>query len=140
MAQFQSQAPEGNTVAWLEMLVRAAVFKSANELVGWQLQQAANRVDAAYQAKPGETRKGRPAIEAQGIFGQFPFARDYYYRAGKGQGHYPVDDALGLEVSCTPALAKLICLEGADEPTYLKAGQHLAKPAASRCRRDISSG
>lgn len=25
----------------------------------------------------------------------------------------------------TPALAKLICLEGADEPTYLKAERHL---------------
>ena len=53
--------------------------------------------------------------------------RDYYYHAGKSQGHYPADDALGLEVSYTPALAKLICLEGADEPTYLKAERHLEK-------------
>ena len=30
-----------------------------------------------------------------------------------------------MEVSYTPALAKLICLEGADEPTYLKAERHL---------------
>ena len=127
MAQFQSQAPEGNGVAQLEMLVRAAVFKSANELVGWLLQEAAERIDAAYQPKPGEVRKGREAIGAQGIFGPFPFARDYYYHVGKGQGHYPADDALGLEVSYTPALAKLICLEGADEPTYLKAERHLEK-------------
>lgn len=117
MARFQSQAPEGNAVAQLEMLVRAAVFKSANELVGWLLQQAADRIDADYQPKPGEVCKGREAIGAQGIFGPFPFARDYYYHVGKGQGHYPADDALGLEVSYTPALAKLICLEGADEPT-----------------------
>jgi hypothetical protein len=127
MAQFQSQAPEGNTAAQLEMLVRAAVFKSANELVGWLLQQAADRIDAAYQSKPGEVRKGREAIEAQGIFGPFPLARDYFYHAGQGQGHYRADDALGLEVSYTPALAKLICLEGADEPTYLKAERHLEK-------------
>jgi hypothetical protein len=127
MAQFQSQAPEGNAVAQLEILVRAAVFKSANALVGWLLQQAADRIDAAYQPKPGEVRKGREAIGAQGIFGPFPLARDYYYHVGKGQGHYPADDALGLEVSYTPALAKLICLEGADEPTYLKAQRHLEK-------------
>jgi hypothetical protein len=127
MAQFQSQVPAGDAVAQLEMLVRAAVFRSANELMGWLLQQAADRIDAAYQPKPGEARKGREAIAAQGIFGPFPLARDYYYHAGKGQGHYPADDALGLEVSYTPALAKLICLEGADEPTYLKAERHLEK-------------
>jgi hypothetical protein len=125
MAQFQSRVPAAEAVAQLETLVRAAVFKSANELVGWLLQQAADRLDAAYQPKPGEARKGREAIQAQGIFGCFPLARDYYYHAGKKQGHYPADDALGLEVNYTPALAKLICLEGADEQTYLKAQRHL---------------
>jgi hypothetical protein len=112
-------------VAQLEVLVRTAVFKSANGLVGWLLQQAVQRIDAAYQPKPREARKGRETLWAQGIFGSFPITRDYYYHAGKDQGHYPADDALGLEVSYTPALAKLICLEGADEPTYLKAERHL---------------
>jgi hypothetical protein len=109
------------------MLVRTAVFRSANELVGWLLQQAAERIDAHYQPKPGEERRAREVIQAQGIFGSFPLARDYYYHPGKKQGHYPADDALGLEVSYTPALAKLICLEGADEQTYLKAERHLEK-------------
>lgn len=126
-AQFQGQGPTGDAVAQLEMLVRTAVFKSANQLVGWLLQQAADRTDAAYQPKPGEVRKGRETMAAQGIFGRFPLTRDYYYHPGKQQGHYPSDDALGLEVSYTPALAKLICLEGADEPTYLKAQRHLEK-------------
>jgi hypothetical protein len=112
-------------VAQLEILVRTAVFKSANELVGWLLQQAVERADARYQPKPGERRKGRETIRVQGIFGSFDLSRDYYYHAGKDQGHYPADAALGLEVSYTPALAKLICLEGADEPTYLKAARHL---------------
>jgi len=111
----------------LEILVRTAVFKSANEVVGFLFQQAADRLDAAYQPKPGEVGKGRETIQAQGIFGCFPLARHYYYHPGKKEGHYPADDALGLEVSYTPALAKLICLEGADEPTYLKAERHLEK-------------
>jgi hypothetical protein len=93
--------------------------------VGWLLQQAAERVDAHYQPKPGERRKGRETIRVQGIFGSFDLSRDYYYHAGKDQGHYPADAALGLEVGYTPALAKLVCLEGADEPTYLKAERHL---------------
>jgi hypothetical protein len=107
------------------MLVRTAVFKSANEVVGWLLQEATDRIDAAYQPKPGEVRKGRQAVREQGIFGSFPLVRDYYYHAGKQEGHCPADDALGLEVGYTPALAKLICLEGADEQTYLKAERHL---------------
>ena len=52
-------------------------------------------------------------------------SRDYYYHEGKAEGHYPADAALGLEVGYTPALAKLLCLEGADESTYLKAERHL---------------
>jgi hypothetical protein len=112
-------------VAELEILVRIAIFKSANALVGWLLQQAAERVDASYQPKPGEVRAERQIIGVQGIFGSSSLSRDYYYHAGKKQGHYPADDALGLEVSYTPALAKLICLEGADEQTYLKAERHL---------------
>jgi len=112
-------------VAELEILVRTAVFKSANQLVGWLLQQAVDRFDQAYQPKPGEIRKGRDTLQVQGIFGSFPLSRDYYYHPLKGQGHYPADDALGLEISYTPALAKLLCLEGADEQTYLKAQRHL---------------
>ena len=109
----------------MEILVRPAVFKSANAVVAFLFQQAAGRIDAAYQPKPGEVRKGQETIGAQGIFGCFPLARDYYYHPGKKQGHYPADDALGLEVSYTPALTQLLCLEGADEPTYLKAERHL---------------
>ena len=112
-------------MAQLEILVRTAVFKSANELVGWLLQQAVDRFDKLYQPKPGEIRKGRDTLGVQGIFGSFPLSRDYYYHPGTGQGHYPADDALGLEVSYTPALTKLLCLEGADEQTYLKAERHL---------------
>src|ERR1035438_8014994 len=43
----------------------------------------------------------------------------------KNRALYPADAALGLEVGYTPALAKLLCLEGADETTYLKAERHL---------------
>jgi hypothetical protein len=125
ISRFESEELHGNAVAQLEVLVRTAVFKSANALVGWLLQQAADRVDAHYQPNARQTRKGRESIGVQGIFGSFQLDRDYYYHEGKDQGHYPADAALGLEVGYTPALAKLICLEGADEPTYLKAERHL---------------
>lgn len=115
----------GQSVAELEILVRTAVFKSANALVGWLLQKAADRADAGYQPKAGQICKGRESLGVQGLFGRFPLERDYYHQPGKQQGHYPADAALGLEGGYTPALAKLLCLEGADEPTYLKAERHL---------------
>jgi hypothetical protein len=127
MTHFQDQAPHGQRVQELELLVRTALFKSASALVGAILQQAAERSDAVYQAKPGEQRKGRETLQVQCLFGIFPLARDYYYHPGKHQGHYPADAALGLEVSYTPALARLICLEGADEPGYERAQRHLAE-------------
>jgi hypothetical protein len=125
MARFGAQEPNGVAVQQLEALVRAAIFKPANALVECLLQQAADRVDAAYQPKPGQVRKGRETLRVDGMFGSFILRRQYYYHAGKKQGHYPADAALGLEGGYTPALAKLLCLEGADETTYLKAERHL---------------
>jgi len=126
MTRFQSQAPHGQLVQELELLVRTALFKSASALVGVLLQQAADRSDATYQPKPGEVRKGRASLQTQCLFGHFPIRRDYYHQAGKQQGHYPADAALGLEGGYTPALARLICREGADAPGYEKAERTLA--------------
>jgi hypothetical protein len=138
MAHFQSQAPQGQRVQELELLVRAVLFKSAGALVGVLLQQAADRSDAAYQPKPGGQRKGRETLQVQCLFGTFALQRDYYYHSGKHQGHYPADAALGLEVGYTPALARLICLEGADEPGYEKAQRHLAETGGIEvCARQI---
>jgi hypothetical protein len=125
MARFESADPNGVTVQQLEVLVRTAVFKSANALVGYLLQGAADRIDAVYQLKPGEHYKGRVNLEVSGMFGSFPLQRDYYYHEGKKQGHYPADAALGLEKGHTPALARLMCLEGADQTSYQKAEHHL---------------
>lgn len=127
MARFEAGEPNGVAVQQLEVLVRTAVFKSANALVGFLLQRAADQVDAAYQAKPGQQYKGRVSLKVGGMFGSFPLLRDYYYHEGKKQGHYPADAALGLESGHTPALTRLMCLEGADETSYQKAEDHLAE-------------
>jgi hypothetical protein len=127
MARFAGQAPHGQLVQDLELLVRTAIFKPANALVGCLLQGAVDRIDQAYAPKPGQQRRGRHGLQVQGLFGSFALSRDYYYHPGKKQGHYPADAALGLEVGYTPALARLICLEGADETGYQKAERHLAE-------------
>lgn len=133
MSWFQGlSSVDGTAVARLELLVRAAVFKTANQFVGWLLQQAVQAAQAAYQPKPGQQGKGAEKLVVQGIFGAFELTRDYYFGPGKKQGHYPADAALGLEVGYTPALARLMCLEGADESTYLKAQRHLEQTGGIR--------
>lgn len=122
----------------MEVLVRTAIFKSANALVGWLLQETADRVDAAYRPKSGLQYKGRFSTQVESMFGSFVLQRDYYYHEGKKQGHYPADAALGLENGHTPALTRLICLEGADETSYQKAEQHLAETGGIHvCARQI---
>ena len=125
IARFTAAPPTGSAVQDLEVLLRTALFKPAAVLVGVQLQEAADRIDSAYQAKPDEIRKGRSPLQVQCLFGTFELHRTYYYDSGKKGGHYPADAALGLEVSYTPGLARLLCLEGADDSTYVQAECHL---------------
>ena len=132
MTRFRGQELNGLAVQQLEVLVRTAVFKSANALVGFLLQEAARRIDADYQPKAGQQYKGRVSLQVEGIFGSFLLERDYYYHEGKKQGHYPTDAVLGLENGHTPALTRLMCLEGVDETSYQKAEQHLAETGGIR--------
>jgi len=62
MARFSARTPTGAAVQELEVLVRTALFKPAAALVGDLLQRADDRIDATYQPKPGEHRKGRERV------------------------------------------------------------------------------
>ena len=123
--RLRGEPVHGTNVQQWELLVREAVFKTATEVVGFLFQQAADRIDGAYQPKAAEHYKGRMRLQTQGIFGSFEIGRDYYFDPQKGQGHFPADAALGLEGGYTPALARLICLESADETGFEKAQEHL---------------
>lgn len=127
MAAFAAQSPSGPALQQLEGLIRTALFKPATELVGLLLQQAIDRIEEAYVPRPGEQFKGRQRLEVQCLFGFTVVWRDYYYHPGRQAGHCPADARLGLEGAYTPALARLMCLEGAHEPGFDKAERHLAE-------------
>lgn len=109
MSRFRSTAPNGVAVQQLEGLVRTAIFKPATVLVGQLLQEAADRIDAAYQPKAGQQRKGRVPLRVQCIFGSFQLERDSLLsrrqrtgplsgrcRTGIGARQYSGFDATGL--------------------------------------------
>lgn len=108
----------------VEGLIRTALFRTGAEVVGYLVQAVADRVDAAYRPRTGETFKARVSIGVECLFGGFTLWRKYYYHPRYG-GHYPADEALGLEDGHTPALVRLACLEGADETGFDKAEKHL---------------
>jgi hypothetical protein len=124
MEQFLATTATGPSVLQLEGLLRAALFRQGAELVGYLLQAAADQIDANYQPSPGDTFKGRVALQCHGLFGHFRLVRNYYYHPVRG-GSYPADAALGLDTGHTPALVRLANLEGADETSFLKAERHL---------------
>lgn len=76
---------------------------------------------------PSQARSTKAASRSAstGSSGSFELTRSYYYHPGKKLGHFPADAALGLENGNTPALTRLVCLEGADESSYQKAEDHL---------------
>ena len=131
MEQFLAQSTKGPSVLQIEGLIRAALFRKGADIVGYLLQTVADQIDAAYQSKAKETRKGRESITVQCLFGAFTLHRDYYYNSLSG-GHYPADAVLGLETGHTPALVRLACLEGADEPGFQKAEKHLLETGGIR--------
>lgn len=105
-------------------MIRAALFHTGSQVVGYLFQETADRVDAAYRPWRGEHLKGKVPIRVRCLFGEFSLRRDYYHVPGRG-GHCPADAALGLEAGHSLGLVRLACLEGADEPSFEKAQQHL---------------
>ena len=131
MDQFLAKAATGPSVLQIEGLIRTALFRKGADIVGYLLQAAADQIDATYQPLSGESFKGREAIECHGLFGSFRLQRNYYYNPVLG-GHYPADAALGLDTGHTPALLRLVSLEGADELAFQKAEKHLLETGGIR--------
>jgi len=58
ITRFTSQAAQGAAVQELELLLREALRKPANELIGVLLQNAASQIDQNYPPKPGRMLEG----------------------------------------------------------------------------------
>ena len=59
MARFRENHPNGLKVQELETMLRSAISKPANAIVGFLLQEAADQADGTCQLKMGEEFKGR---------------------------------------------------------------------------------
>jgi hypothetical protein len=66
--------------------------------------------------RTGERRVGDQERTAHTLFGDIPLARNYYHDPVKGNGRFPMDEALGLIDGYTPGLAALIGRCAAEHP------------------------
>jgi hypothetical protein len=64
------------------------------------------------------------------LFGPFELRRNYLHNAKSGSGRFPLDEVLGLEGACTPAVAKLMCKAASRAGSYQEAAADLFDYAA----------
>ena len=76
-------------------------------------------------SRPGEKRHPGRTLQMRTLFGRVALSRDYFYSPATGQGRFPLDEALGLVGSFSPALARLAARAAAKEG-YEAASEDLA--------------
>jgi hypothetical protein len=104
--------------------LREALFKDGCHL----LQQLYSQADFCVPdnaSRAGEKCHAGRKLEMRSIFGMVPLHRDYFYSPAEGTGRFPLDEAMGLVESFSPALVRLASRAAAREG-YEGASEDLA--------------
>jgi len=112
----------------VELGLREALFKDARGLLQKLYTQPGLRIpdDAS---RPGEKCHPGRSKQVLTLFGRVALRRNYYFNAQTGRGRVPLDDALGLINSFSPAVVRLADRAAAREG-YEAASQDLRALAA----------
>jgi hypothetical protein len=95
----------GNMEA-LELGLREALLKDGRRLLGDLLEKAQESL-ADNTSRPGEKCHQGRVKQAQTLFGPVRLRRCYFYDPASQKGRVPLDEALGLVESFSPALVRL---------------------------------
>ncbi len=90
----------------IELGLREALLKDGRQLLQNLYAQMALAVPNN-ASQPGEKCHPDRPLAMHSIFGLVELRRDYFYRPATGQGRFPLDEALGLVESFSPALVRL---------------------------------
>jgi hypothetical protein len=111
----------------VELGLRQALLKDGRALLEKLYNQPGLRVpDNA--SRPGEKCHPARVKDIQTLFGSIPVGRNYFYQAENKTGRCPLDQALGLVHSFSPALVRLAARAAAQEG-YESASQDLLAQA-----------
>jgi len=107
----------------VELGLREALFKDARQVLEELYNQPGLQVpDNA--SRPGEKCHPDRAKDIHTLFGTIQVCRDYFYQPGQQTGRFPLDHALGLVHSFSPALVRLAA-RAAAQAGYESASQDL---------------
>jgi len=111
----------------VELGLRQALFKDGRAL----LEKLYNQTDLSVPdnaSRPGEKCHPARAKDIHTLFGTIAVGRDYFYQPETQAGRFPLDQALGLIHSFSPALVRLAARAAAQEG-YESASQDLLAQA-----------
>lgn len=119
----------GASPEWIEHGLRDALLLDGRRIVEALCNDRA-LLPGAEEALPFETiHRNRPR-GAETLFGPVELRRNYHHHAKSATGRCPLDDLLGLEGSCSPAVARLMRRAASGSGSYLEASRDLAAYAA----------
>lgn len=108
----------------IELGLREALLKDGRRLL--EQLYAQSELSVPDQARrPGEKCHPKRTLPMRSIFGIVELCRPYFYSPAQGTGRFPLDEALGLVESFSPALVRLAARAAAREG-YEAASQDLA--------------
>lgn len=107
----------------IELGLREALLKDGRTLLE-QLYRQSDLSIPDNASRPGEKCHPDRAKDLQTLFGTIKVRRNYFYHSESQTGRFPLDEALGLVHSFSPALVRLACRAAAKEG-YESASQDL---------------
>lgn len=110
--------------AAIELGLREALLKDGRRLLAELYSQTELSIPGN-ASRPGEKCHPGRKLEMHSIFGPVELRRDYFYSPDEGTGRFPLDEALGLAESFSPALVRLAARAAAREG-YAAASEDLA--------------
>jgi len=120
----QSLARQGVTnLEAVELGLREALFKDARRVLEQLYHQPGLQV-ADNASRPGEKSHPKRVKDIHTLFGPIQISRNYFYHPATQTGRCPLDQALGLVQSFSPALVRLSARAAAQEG-YESASQDL---------------
>jgi hypothetical protein len=108
----------------IELGLREALLKDGRRLLEHLYAQAELFVPEN-ASRPGEKCHPQRKLRMHSIFGIVELRRDYFYALAEGTGRFPLDEALGLVESFSPALVRLAA-RAATREGYEAASEDLA--------------
>ena len=121
----------GPNPEWFEEGLRAALLRDGRQITAtFYFYNDRSLFPDDEPARDLETCYPNRSRHVETLCGQIQLTRRCYHHRPSGTGRYPLDDILGLESGCSPAVARLMCRAASQSHSYEEGAADLAAYAA----------